>query len=236
VSAGVARDDSRQQLVELRAQLVEPFCSTNLAEVIRSMDRHFGSQNFTLLHLFKDDQRRVLQQLMARTLEEVEGSFRGIYENHSSFLRFLHQLDMPTPRLLALPVEMVLISRFHALFEQSQPQPESLRTLADEVEALAIPLDEPMLGLAAGRQVQRQLDKLAIAPRNLALLLTLTETLEVLSGLPLELDLWQAQNRFWEILPAVRDELSANGTKTSGSDDWPTVFRRLGNLLHVQVP
>lgn len=236
VTAGVARDDSRQGLAVLREELVEPFRQTNLAEVVRAMDRHFGSQNFTLLHLFKDDQRRVLQQLMARTLEEIEGSFRGIYENHSSFLRFLHQLDMPTPRLLALPVEMVLIGRFRTLFEQSQPQPERLRALADEVEALAIPLDEPMLGVAAGRQVQQLLDKLAIAPRNLALLLTLTETLEVLSRLPFELDLWQAQNRFWEILHTVHDDLSRTTVSPDSSDDWPSVFRRLGTLLQVQVP
>jgi alpha-amylase/alpha-mannosidase (GH57 family) len=236
VTAGVGPGADRTLLTKLREELVEPFRGTNIAEVVRAMDRYFGTHNYNLLHLFKDEQRRVLQQLMAKTLDEVEGSFRGIYENHVAFLRFLHQLDIPTPRLLALPAELVLIGRFRTLFESSQPQPEQLRSLADEVEALAIPLDEPMLGLAAGRQLLQQLDKLAIAPRNLALLLTIIETLEILSELPFELDLWQAQNRFWEILHEVRAEIPATAVTTAGTDDWQAGFRRLGTLLQVQVP
>jgi hypothetical protein len=104
-----------------------------------------------------------------------------------------------------------------------------LYALAEEVEKLGLILDDPMLPLAAGRQLLHQMEKLSRTPRNMALLLTIIETLEVLQAFPLEVDLWKAQNLYWEthhaLIPLPGGE---NG-------EWQESFLRLGDLLQVRV-
>ncbi len=165
---------------------------------------------------------------MGQSLAEIEDSFRAIYEDHFPLLRFLHEIRMPIPRTLAVPVELVLVGEFRALLEADLPRPAELRRLAEEVEKLEIPLDEPMLDLAAGRQLERQMEKLDRAPGNLALMLTLCETLEMLQGLPIRPDLWRAQNLYWSIHQSHHPLYLARR-----DEEWLGSFRRLGDCLKV---
>jgi alpha-amylase/alpha-mannosidase (GH57 family) len=230
ISAGVRPYQHRQALAAMRDAVTAAFEKSDIPEVVRQMDRYFGSHNYSLWHLFKDEQRRVVNRVMAQTLEEIETSFRTIYENHFPLMRFLREIRMPIPRPLSLPVELVLISQFGNLLENSQTHPNQLKALAEVVNKLDIPLDDPMLGIAAGRQVERQMEKLALAPRNLALILTLIETLEVLQDLPIRLDLWQAQNLYWDIHSTLEP-----GLEGLGGEELLFNFRRLGDCLQMRI-
>jgi alpha-amylase/alpha-mannosidase (GH57 family) len=229
LSAGVHPFRDRALFGELRRTLAEAFERGDVPEVVRQMDRQLGPAGYSLRHLFKDEQRRVLHQLMGQSLTEIEDSFRTIYEDHFPLLRFLHEIGMPIPRPLAVPVELVLVGEFRALLEADPPRPAELRRLTEEVERLEIPLDEPMLGLAAGRQLERQMEKLAQAPGNLALMLTLCETLEMLQGLPIRPDLWRAQNLYWSIHQNHHPAYLARR-----EEEWLGSFRRLGESLKVR--
>jgi hypothetical protein len=230
LNAGVRPYQDQQAFAAMRQAVTAAFDRSDLPEVVRQMDRHFGTHNYNLWHLFKDEQRQILQQVMAQTLEEIDTSFRAIYENHFPLMRFLREIDVPIPKPLSVPVELVLVSRFRRLLENSQLHPNQLKPLAEEVNKLGIPLDDPMLGIAAGRQIERQMEKLARAPRNLALILTLIETLEVLQDLPIRLDLWRAQNLYWDIHSALEP-----GLEGLGGDDWLINFRRLGDCLQMRI-
>jgi hypothetical protein len=193
------------------------------------MDQHFGSSSYSLWHLFRDEQRRVLRQVMAQPLEQVAAAFETIYADNFTLLRFLRGIGMPIPAALQVPAEQVLTGRLRDLLENGPLHPRRLYALAEEVEKLGLTLDDPMLPLAAGRQLLHQMEKLSRTPRNMALLLTIIETLEVLQAFPLEVDLWKAQNLYWEthhaLIPLPGGE---NG-------EWQESFLRLGDLLQVRV-
>jgi alpha-amylase/alpha-mannosidase (GH57 family) len=228
ITAGVCRYQGQQAGEAIFRGLIEAFERSDVPGVIRQMDCHFGAHNYTLWHLFRDEQRRVLQQIMTQTLDEIEVSFQGIYENHFPLLRFLHQIRMPIPRQLGVPVELALISRVRSLLEKGQSRPNELKELADQVAKLGIPLDEPMLGLAAGRQLVSQMERLVRNPRNLALMLTIIEVLEVLKDLPIRPDLWRAQNLYGEIHRTLAT------TETGPAEaEWREDFRRLGDCLRM---
>ncbi|HXV21279.1 MAG TPA: DUF3536 domain-containing protein, partial [Desulfuromonadales bacterium] len=226
LNAGVRPYQDQQAFTAMRQAVTAAFDRSDIPEVVRQMDRHFGAHTYNLWHLFKDEQRQVLQQVMAQTLEEIEASFRTVYENHFPLMRFLREIDVPIPKPLSVPVELVTVSRFRQLLENSRLHPNQLRVLAEEVEKLGIPLEDPILALAAGRQIVRQMEKLALAPQNLALLLTIIETVEVLCSLPIKVDLWQAQNLYWDIHQTL---------PPAGQDEWRDNFRRLGNCLQMRI-
>ncbi len=225
LTAGVRPCQDRRAGATLAADLAAPFERSDIPGVIRQLDHNFGAQTYNLWHLFRDEQRRVVQQIMTQTLSAIEAGFREIYQDQAPLLRFLHDIRMPVPRQLAVPVELVLVARLRALLEGNQLHPGELRTLAEEMEKLDIALDEPLLALAAGRQFERQLERLGRTPQNLALLLTIIETLEAIGELPLRPDLWRAQNLFWAIYQG--------GNQAQQSEEWRAAFRRLGDCLEM---
>src|SRR5260370_28149008 len=48
----------------LTREAVEGFRRADFAEVIRFMDRRFGESNYSLWSLFRDEQRKVLEQIL----------------------------------------------------------------------------------------------------------------------------------------------------------------------------
>jgi alpha-amylase/alpha-mannosidase (GH57 family) len=229
VNAGVRRFAGGQAFAALSSSLSAAFGRSDIPGVIRLMDQHFGSSSYSLWHLFRDEQRRVLRQVMAQPLEQVAAAFETIYADNFTLLRFLRGIGMPIPAALQVPAEQVLTGRLRDLLENGPLHPRRLYALAEEVEKLGLTLDDPMLPLAAGRQLLHQMEKLSRTPRNMALLLTIIETLEVLQAFPLEVDLWKAQNLYWEthhaLIPLPGGE---NG-------EWQESFLRLGDLLQVRV-
>ncbi len=225
LTAGIRLCRDGESAAALAADLATPFERSDIPTVIRQLDHHFGIQTYNLWHLFRDEQRHVLQQIMAPTLAAIEASFREIYRDQEPLLRFLHDIRMPVPRLLAAPVERVLVERLRTLLESRQLHPGELKEMAEELAKLDIALDEPLLALAAGRQFEHQLQHLARTPQNLAQLLTIIETLEAVGELPLHPDLWRAQNLFW----ALRHTLD----QTQQPEEWRAAFRRLGDCLEM---
>jgi hypothetical protein len=233
LNAGIRPFENVRTFSSMREAVASAFEKSDIPAVIREMDRHFGSHNYSLWHLFRDERRRVVGQVIAQNLDEIEALFRTIYENQFTLLRFLREIRMPIPKSLALPAEVVLLSRLHHLLGESQPPSAELREVAEEVESLELPLDDPMLGIAAGLQIARQMENLDPASGDPALLISLIENLEVLHSLPIQLDLWQAQNLYWEIHRKRRESDAAEAA--SPSAEWDEAFRRLGDLLEVRI-
>jgi len=72
--------------------LKEAFDKGDNNEVMQLMNTAFGHENYSLSHLFKDQQREIVNQLLANTWEEIEASF-----HHEQEIRaFLQSQDLMT--------------------------------------------------------------------------------------------------------------------------------------------
>ncbi|NIQ93340.1 MAG: DUF3536 domain-containing protein, partial [Desulfuromonadales bacterium] len=141
VSAGVREYENVEAFEAMRREIRGAFEKADIAEVVRLMDKHFGSHSYTLWHLFRDEQRKVVNQIMDQALQEIEASFVQIYDRHYSLMRFLHQINMPVPRSLAAPVEEVLNAQLRRALEAETPELERIRAIAADLEQLPVALD-----------------------------------------------------------------------------------------------
>ncbi|WP_429886177.1 DUF3536 domain-containing protein [Geoalkalibacter halelectricus] len=234
LTAGIREFRGSQDLHTVQTELRDAFEGSNLTEVIRLFDRHFPQGTYSLSHLFKDEQRKVLNLILQKPLEEIHQTYQGIYDNQFALLRFLRDIGAPAPQALIAPAECVLSARLRKFFDNPVLDLLALKEAAGEVERLALRLRDETLGFAAGRQIARQMNKLARAPRNLAFLITINETLETLEQLPIKLDLWRAQNAYYaicqQLCPSVQKSLLAG---EPGLTEWFEQFRRLGQALKV---
>ncbi len=70
--------------------------------VIRMLDHYYGSVDYSLTSLFRDEQRRIVQLILNSTLSDIENSLTTIYQDHASLLHYLSQAGLPKPPALAL--------------------------------------------------------------------------------------------------------------------------------------
>ena len=110
----------------------------DLPEVIRLIDRFFGTIAYSLTSLFADEQHRILRTILDSTLAEMEDSLRKIYEDHASLLHFLTESGMAAPPALAIAANFAINASLRRAieadnFNATEIQALFLRAAADHV-------------------------------------------------------------------------------------------------------
>jgi len=201
----------------------------NLPEVIRLIDHFFGSMGYSLLSLFADEQHRILQTILTRTLSEMEDSLRKIYEDHASLLDFLTDSGMPPPPALEVAATYAINSSLRRAIEADPFEPEQVPSLLHRASSERITLNSQQLAYTAGQRMKRAMIALEAAVAN-GDPTVITDTLviaETLRQLPFEVNFWQAQN--------IWNDLLRRSDKTYWTEDFLEGFRKLGETMNIKV-
>ena len=203
----------------------------NLPEVIRVIDRYFGTLAYSLTSLFSDEQHRILRTILDRTVAEMEDSLRKIYEDHISLLRFLTESGMAAPPALALAANFAINSSLRRAIEADPFDSNEIHTLLGRAAADQVELDTPNLSFAAGQRMKWtmvQLEAATEADRAMkGAVQTALTVATTLRSLPFDVNLWQAQN--------IWNDLFRRSDKDYWSPEWKLIFKKLGEALYISV-
>ena len=129
-------DDAYRQMLE---QVTRRFTDGDSPGTICSLDRHLGGMDYSLRSLFRDEQRRILNQISQASLSEAEATYRQLIENHTPLLRFLTDLrvpltvlSVPLPRALQTAAEFILNIDLRRAFEADPIDPVRVLALLKE--------------------------------------------------------------------------------------------------------
>jgi alpha-amylase/alpha-mannosidase (GH57 family) len=204
----------------------------NLPELIRLIDRFFGGPLYSFMSLFADEQQRILKGILNQTLSEVEGSLMRIYAEHATLLDFLGEANLPAPPALALTASFAINASLRHTLESDAFDPSEFARLLRRAEIDHVTLDQQLLSFTADRRMKRAMVRLEAAaelqsPHNLAILNDTLALAEALQTLPMEVNLWQAQN--------IWNDLLRRSDTTYWSREWRENFRRIGLALNIAV-
>ena len=203
----------------------------NLPEIIRLFDRHFENLAYSLTSLFADEQHRILRTILDQTVSQMEDSIRSIYEDHASLLHFLTDAGMTAPPALALAASFAINASLRRAFEAPDFDATEVASLFTRALADKVTLDMPALNYAASQRMKRAMvhlesrvagEHLAKAELHKALMLAMA-----LRTMPLDVDLWQAQN--------IWNDLLRRQNADKRSREWREDFRELGYALNISV-
>ncbi|MHC4239496.1 MAG: DUF3536 domain-containing protein, partial [Planctomycetota bacterium] len=121
----------------MREDLKSAFAKGDTTEVMRLMNVSFAGNSYSLWHLFADQRRRILYELLATTWQEVEASFRHIYEHNYTIMSIMRGMNMPLPRALSGPAEFILNQDLCRVIRDEESDLEELRKLVDEATRLS---------------------------------------------------------------------------------------------------
>jgi hypothetical protein len=219
----------------MAAEVKEPFRRSDVPEVVRVIDHHFGDHTYSLWHLFRDEQRKVLDQIRYSTLEEVESSLRQIYQNNYPIMNFLKSLHIPVPRALRAAAEYTVGADLVGLFRNEIMDTQRLQRLLEAAAQWSLEVDWKLVGFVASDWVNARVEAWAAEdPADLARLEVVDATLTALRSAPIELDLWRAQNAYFSVGKRLRAAMKkAKGRGKGFARAWTESFDRLGEHLQV---
>jgi alpha-amylase/alpha-mannosidase (GH57 family) len=236
VNAGVRRFSGDEKFDALKQEALGPFTRADFAEVIRLFDRAFGDSHYTLSSLFRDEQRRALDVILASSLREAEALYRQIYEHRAPMMRFLTSLHIPLPRALGAAAEFVLNSNLRRALGEEDIDPDLVRSLLEATSLEGARIDTATVEFAFRHNLEKMAMRLAGDPSE-ANVRQLQIATSILPHLPFAVDLWKVQNVYYvllqDFLPTLR-EAAAAGDVSAGA--WIDSFIILGRQLGIKVP
>jgi len=236
VSGGVREFQGEQSYQALCTEIADVFERGDFPEILRIVDRDFGSGAFTLRLLFRDEQRRILRLILNQALEEAEASYRQLFEHYAPMMRFMADLHIPPPRRFQIAAEFTLNSLLRHALEAETLDLDHVHALLDETKRTGIALDAPTLEFAMRAATERLAKKWFEHPDSLELLQHLSDAAGVAAAFPFPVDLSQAQNIFFKLLQDVYPGYSVRAAQgEADAKQWVAVFSALGEKLRVRV-
>jgi len=215
-------------------EIKKAFGKSDVPEIIRLMDTYFQTHNYSLWHLFKDEQRKVLDQILDSTLKEVETSFRQIYERHYPVMQVMREMRIPLPKAFASAAELIIGTDISQELQRDELDFEEIQKLVEETKKWSLELDRRSLGFVVSQRINSVMQQLSVTPDQVALLETIENIFRILSDVDMQLDPWEAQNIYFSIGKEHYDLMEERAAKGDhAAQRWLEHFNRLGESLHV---
>jgi len=202
-------------------------------EVIRLLDREYGKVDYSLTSLFTDEQRRIVQLILNSTLWDIENTLTTIYEDHASLLHYLSQAGLPKPPALTLAAGFAVNAGLRRALETDQVDQAQVRSYLAMAKQDMVPLETATLSYIADQRMKRAMVELQMSTGSLEMLDRALAMARTLVELPFELNLWQAQNIWYEVLRSSKS--NQNAMTSDDLEKWEKKFNDLGNCLSVDT-
>jgi hypothetical protein len=233
---GVREFQGDEAYAAMVAEVNEAFSWTDFPEAIRRIDQHFGDSTYSLRSLFRDEQRKVLDQIMERTLEEVWSAYGRLYSHNVPLMRFHRELGVPLPRPFLSTAEIVLNRNLLEAFQAPELDLQLIRSLLEEACLLEICLEGAGLEYALRKGIERLAERFRQHPLDVEYLEQLKDAVNLETELPFAVNLWRVQNIYYEMLTSVYPQQCLQSDQGPGeARNWVEHFTGLGQRLSIKV-
>jgi alpha-amylase/alpha-mannosidase (GH57 family) len=236
INAGVRDYRGEEKYRETMNELSRTCSIADFTQVMRLLDRYFGGASYSLKSLFRDEQRKVLDYILQSTMTDIERSYRQLYEQHYSPMRFLSELGGPVPKAFHSAAELIINMDLHRAVNGDTVDADSVRNLIETAGKWQIEVDGEGIGYDLKITLEKMTATVAASPGDIESLKSLGEAITLARSLPFPVDLWKVQNFYWGIMGKdypVFQEKATGGDKAA--KEWVEAFAALGNDLSVRV-
>lgn len=235
VSGSIRDDVDSSSYQEIVQAMTEPFMRADLTAVVREMERRFDGSSYSLRSLFRDEQRNVLDLILAANLQEAESLYRQIYKPRAPLMRFLTDLGIPLPKSFSAAGDFVVNQQLRGALAPPEPDLKLASELFESARLEGISLDTPSLELAYRRSLEGLAQAVAANPAGAALE-RFHQAVAALPRLPFTVDLWQVQNLHYRMLTEEYPrQLVAQRRGNENARRWVELFREIGRVLGVKI-
>lgn len=225
-----------KEFQQIQQDLEDAFYKGDTNGVLRQINMRFGGNNYSIWHLFKDEQRRLVYELLSDTWEEIERSFRHIYQQNYSIMLMLRNMNMNLPKALSAPAEFILNHDLCEVIQAEEMNIDRLKELTDEAARLSLQLDKTTLTYEASAKINRLMEIFEQFRGNTKILSVIEGALNILKEIVPNMDLQLAQKLFFTIGKEKYPEMKE---KTEAQDEeaakWVELFELVAGHLGLVI-
>ncbi|MCK4994737.1 MAG: DUF3536 domain-containing protein [Candidatus Omnitrophica bacterium] len=213
----------------------DAFGKSDVSLVISLLDKYFNGHDISLWYVLRDEQRRILQQMLAVTLEEIETSFRQINEHHYPIMQAMKQINIPLPHVLLSTFSFMFNADIRNELEADDVDIKRIVALVKESKRWSLNIDKATLGFVASGKISRLMSQIKDNPQDLALIKKMENLFKVLRPLELQMRIWEAQNIYFSVKKEFYDVMKGKAKQEDKfAKKWVSNFKALGVYLFVR--
>ncbi len=235
LSGGVRAFQGDAAYAAMKAEVERGFAAGDLAELMRTLDRHFLEMTYSLKSLFNDEQRTVLGTVLDRALEEATQVSTRMHNHHASLIRYVASTGVPLPATVKSAAAFVLNANVQKTLSAERPDVLRLKTLVDEARALSVALDTDDLRQAAQTHVDGVARRLADRAPDAHAFDDVGIALDVLDVLPFDVDVFPLQQAVFAQAKRRRPEMLEQQQERAAAPAWLGDLERVAARLRVRV-
>jgi len=223
------------EFTKMRTQMTNAFLESDIPSVIGFIKDYFKYHNYSLWHLFKQEQQQILNQVLGSTMDDIETSFRQIFDHHYPLMQIKNEISLPLPRMLMTVVEFILNRDISNVLEAEDVDINRFKQLVDEMKRWSFKRDHANFSFLASQRISTLMKRFSDHPDNIQLMEKIIIILELLAQLSLDLDLWEAQNTYFAMGRKIYPDIQSQAGTDELAGHWVKFFEHLGGILQVNI-
>ncbi len=175
-------------------ELSEAFQRGRVHEIIFLMDKHFGTHSYSFWHLFKDDQKNILEKVLKETMISAKGMFKKMYEDNYSILHAIKELNIAPPEPLKFASSFTVNNKLKKILKNGEIDLSEMEEVVNSIRNLSVELDNVTLNFLATNLIDDIMEAIEKTPEDIQLIKKAASLLNLSRKVGLAPDLWNAQN------------------------------------------
>ncbi len=216
--------------------VIDAFQRSDIAAAVSEIDHFFKRANYSLWHLFKDEQRKIIDTILEQALAGARMSFRQINDQQQPLIRAMRTMQIPLPKLLSATSEVIANESLLKAIQEEDIDIPRLEEIVQNITRWDLPVDTMKFSLAVSKRINAVMERLRDRLDDIHLLEQAVTILRIVAPLHLDLDLWQSENIYFAIAQNEYQQRMELAEKTSASmRKWIELFTHLGEYLDVRI-
>ncbi|MGA7923592.1 MAG: DUF3536 domain-containing protein [Thermoplasmata archaeon] len=237
LSGGVRSFRGAEAYGELRREAESRLNAGDIAGAVAIMSTRFDGLTYSLRSLFRDEQRRAVDEILRAEFAEWQHTLRRIYEANAPLMRFLVEQDIPLPKPFSTATEFTVNADLKNALDHVPPDLLEVTRALEEAKRWDIALDAPELGRSSQHLLERLVQELTQDPLDVERVRQLADAVGMVRELPFPTELGKAQNGAYALAQnLLPSQVQAASAGDENAHRWVEQFRRAAERLQIRLP
>ncbi len=234
LACGIQADLDDKTYHCMKKEIFQSFEKADFSGANQILNRHMGSALYSLKTLFRDEQRHIMDMILASALENTLSVYRHVYETHVPLMRFVNSLNAPVPKGFSMAAEIVLNSDLEAAFRAEDLDRPQIHDLLEQIRQTGVPLHSRRLEYTLHTTLDNLAEQLAAAPDAAPLVKKLLAGIELVRTLPFEVTLRRTQNIVYSLMQDIYQKDETGPADDFSRRDGAAGFEKLVEKLGIR--
>ena len=233
---GVSTNVSPEAYNTMKEEMSASFDKGLYTELIALMDRHFGTHSYSLTNLFRDEQRKILNQIIEKNMAASIESYQNLFEHGRPLMDFIQEIGTPVPKMFLIAAQPALNDALKTALTQEEVDSDAVQRIVDQIKKWRVEIDQQNTEYFLRRHMEKLSHALVQDPSDMKLMAKIQNLMELLRSIPIEIVLWEMQNDYYLLAKTTyRDYLKRERSGEEGAAIWLEAFRKLGDTFRFNL-